>query len=103
MSEIPSVKPVYQFSFTDDNYVTYKVYFLNESTVPTDGADHSAPHSLRRNFVRMLTNNLDIVAMKDTWFPLPQHEYIDYLLNKGFNYSRGMVEADQDHCWIYIE
>lgn len=103
MSEIESISPVYQFSYTDDDYITYKVCFINTSAVKEDGADHSAPHSLRRSFVKQLVSNMDLEAMKDVWFPLPSHDYIDYLSNKGFNYSRGMIDADNDHCWIYIE
>ena len=103
MSGPESIKAVYQFSFTDDDYITYKIFFINENAGPEDGADHSAPHSLRRNFIRQLVDNLDVSAMKDTWFPLPQHEFLDFLRNKGFNYTRGLVDAENDHCWIYIE
>ena len=103
MSEIESVKPVYQFSFTDDNYITYKMFFLNTAATPEDGADHSAPHTMRRDFVRQLVDNMDFAAMKDTWFPLPEHAFLEFLANKGFKYSRGMIDADSDTCWIYIE
>ena len=103
MSEISTIRPVYQFSFTDDNYITYTVYFLNESAEPGDGADHAAPHEMRRNFIRTITDSLDLSTMTNDWFPLPDHEFTDFLKQKSFQYNRFMVQVEPDNCWVYIE
>ena len=103
MSEIPVERPIYQFSYTGDNYVTYTVYFLNEKADKEDASDHAAPHVMRRDFISQIMKNVDVSAMQNIWFPLPDHEFTQYLKAKNFMYNRCMFQIDGDNCWIYIE
>ena len=103
MSEIPVERPIYQFSFTSDEYITYTVYFLNEKAAREDATDHAAPHCLRRDFITEIMKGIDRSALQNIWFPLPDHEFSSFLKNKNFDYSRWMFQTEDDHCWIYIE
>ena len=101
--ELETIRPVYQFSFTDDNYITYVVYFLNENAEATDATDHAAPHEIRREFVRHITRNFDFPALDDLWFDLPDLPFTDHLRRNGFCYKQFSVLTDGDYLRIYIQ
>lgn len=78
----------YSFWFYQSD-VRISVLFLGPSEWQFSGADHTFPHMIRRSWARELTQ-----AFPDSWRALPEHDYLEVLKQRGFQYDEYLVQKE---------
>ena len=89
---------VYQFSFATNSGTTISVKFYRSKGSKFDGADHSAPSQLRREWAVSL-----ISSPKWVWTPLTEHPYLNFLNDNEFYYSQFLVTGSASNFKIFIK
>ena len=102
-AENKPTNPAYQISYTDDDSLTYNVYFYTDPihTDRTDDIDHTSPNLCHREFIRSLVDSYDLMLNNSdkirqqlfnfnplvwTFAPLPHHEYFRLLRTRNLKY-----------------
>ena len=89
---------VYQFSFSSKSGTSISVKFYRSKGSKFDGADHSAPSQLRREWAATLISN-----PKWVWTQLNEHPFLDFLKNNEFHYSKFLVTGSTNNFKIFIK
>ena len=106
-AENKPTKPAYQISYTDDDSLTYNVYFYTDPihTDRTEDIDHASPNLSHREFIRLLVDSYDLMLYNSNrihhlynfrldnfnplvwnFAPLPDHEYFRLLRTRNLKY-----------------
>ena len=86
---------VYRFEVTFYDF-HIRCNFINTKSAKGDGADHSAPSAVRRDWAKTLVeyyNQQPGGAQQQIWYQLPDHAYQTFLVNNGFQYHEFHIMA----------